>query len=604
MCAAALAAVVLVYSNHWGNGFHFDDFHAVVNNPAIGDLGSLPRFFTDPATSSVLPANRVWRPVVEASLAVDFRVGGGLRPWAFHASTFGWYLVQLGLMWMLFRTLLGNDYAALFAATWYGVHPAMAETVNYICQRGDVYSTLAVVAGLVLYIRKPEWRRYGAYLIPVVLGMLAKPPAFVFAPILLAYVGLKRWRATIPSFVVCGAMLGLHARMTPRSFVPGNVPAYDYIITQPYVALRYFRSFFLPLWLTADTDLAPFTSAATPAAMAGFAFVAALAWAIWGAARRQATRPIAFGLLWFLLALLPTALFPLSEVENDHRMFMPFVGLVLAVTSAAMPFWNRRFAAVAVLLLAAYAQGTWKRNQVWHTEESLWRDVTLKSPGNGRGLMNYAVVLMGQGRMAEARTFLEKAIAYTPNYSLLEINLGVVTGAQGNAQEAERHFRRAVALAPADPGSYFFYGRWLSQAGRKDEAIAVLRAALTKDGAHADAETLLSALLRQTPANAVAAAQADVTRDATPESYLNLSLAYAEARNYPASLDAAREALKLRPDYAEAYNNIAAIYEEVRDWDHAIEAAARAIRIQPDFELARNNLLYSQRQKALHARRP
>ena len=42
-------------------------------------------------------------------------------------------------------------------------------------------------------------------------------------------------------------------------------------------------------------------------------------------------RPVAFGLWWFLVALLPTSIIPLAEVENDHRMFFPFIGLAAAV---------------------------------------------------------------------------------------------------------------------------------------------------------------------------------------------------------------------------------------------------------------------------------
>ena len=39
-----------------------------------------------------------------------------------------------------------------------------------------------------------------------------------------------------------------------------------------------------------------------------------------------------FGLLWFVIALAPTSSFiPLAEVMNDHRMYFPYVGLVLAV---------------------------------------------------------------------------------------------------------------------------------------------------------------------------------------------------------------------------------------------------------------------------------
>src|SRR5256886_9086080 len=45
-------------------------------------------------------------------------------------------------------------------------------------------------------------------------------------------------------------------------------------------------------------------------------------------ARSKRTRVIGFGLLWFLIALLPTSLFPLAEVMNDHRTFLPYIGLV------------------------------------------------------------------------------------------------------------------------------------------------------------------------------------------------------------------------------------------------------------------------------------
>ena len=278
-------------------------------------------------------------------------------------------------------------------------------------------------------------------------------------------------------------------------------------------------------------------------------------------------------------------------------MFMPFVGLALAVTAAVAPYAKRWYVPAAVVLLVACAAGTWKRNLVWHTEESLWRDVAEKSPRNGRGLMNYGVVLMGQGRMAEAQTYLERAVPFTPNYGQLATNLGVVYGVQGKTAEAERQFRRAIELAPNDPGSYYFYGRWLSQVGRKNEAIAMLQVALGKDGDHTEAAQLLATLLHETPEGAVAAARLDVERNPSPETYLNLSLAYAQAHDYSDSLAAARDALKLRPNYAEAYNDIAAIYEELHDWDRAIQAAEQALRIQPDFELARNNLLYSRKQK-------
>ena len=56
---------------------------------------------------------------------------------------------------------------ALFAAALYGVHPALAETVNCVIQRADLYAVIGLVAGLVLYARRPLARRNVLYLLPV-----------------------------------------------------------------------------------------------------------------------------------------------------------------------------------------------------------------------------------------------------------------------------------------------------------------------------------------------------------------------------------------------------------------------------------------------------
>src|ERR1700721_1569838 len=167
-----LLVVALAYSNHFQNDFPFDDFHTVNNNPYIRSLHNAKLFFTDPSTFSVLPANRTYRPLVTLSLAVDYWLGSGLKPFYFHLDMFLWYLVQLALMLALFGHILRfasteplTDWAALFAVALYGLHPVMAETVNYVIQRGDLYSTMLAVAALAIYALAPKLRRLGLYLI-------------------------------------------------------------------------------------------------------------------------------------------------------------------------------------------------------------------------------------------------------------------------------------------------------------------------------------------------------------------------------------------------------------------------------------------------------
>ena len=649
------AAVVLAYSNHFENGFHFDDFHTVQNNPYIRSLTNAKLFFTDPNTFSVLPANRTYRPLVTLSLAFDYWLGGGLKPSYFHLDTFIWFLAQLALMFFLFRHILRlavasplTDWAALFATALYGLHPAMAETVNYVIQRGDLYSTMLVILSLTIYVLQPGLRKFGIYLAPLALALITKQPAAIFPAILFAYVLLFEKKATartalvacLPSLGVVAAMLWLQTRMMPATFAPGTLSTHDYIVTQPWVALHFFLMFLAPVALSADTDQTAFTTIFTPESVIGLVFLAGIGFAIWRTSRRREWRPVSFGLAWFLLALLPTAVYRVSEVENDHRMYFPFAGLALAAGCCGLLLLKKRarvpmplaVATAAILILCAC--GTYQRNRVWRDEESLWHDVTVKSPRNGRGLMNYGLSLMGKGRYPEALSYFQKALEFTPNYFILEINLGICYGELKQNAEAKQHFYRALLLAPNDEQPPFYYGRWLMTRGLVSDAIPQFEASIAHnrdfmdpryalmqaylDAGRVDDDKKLAAdTLKIAPGDAVALrhwngqavadslpdpvaeAEATVRQSPTANNYLALTLAYHQAKRYRDCIRAAQEALKLQPNFPEAYNNIAAAYEDLHEWDAAIAAASEAVRLRPDFQLAKNNLAYSEQQKKL-----
>jgi hypothetical protein len=513
-------AATVTYSNHFFNSFHFDDFHTIVNNVYIKDLRNIPLFFRDGATFSSLPTNQSYRPFVTTTLAIDYWLGNGLRTtFYFHLSTFILFLAQGACMYFLYLGIfrisfrhVWNRYAALFAVAWYLLHPAGAETINYIIARSDSLSTLFVVLSFVLFIHSPVSRRFHLYLLPLAVGCLAKPIAAVFAPLLLAYVCLfeenPAWtdpfRKTLPTFAFCLALLVFIGYMEPPTWAPGGASRFHYVITQPYVILRYFATFFFPLGLSADTDWKPLASVADVRFAAGVLFVAALLLIAVVTARKDRLRPISFGILWFLIALLPTSLIPLAEVTNDHRVFFPYVGLVMAVSwTVALAFarWResappdrsfpRRAAAGIVILLAVYAYGTHQRNAVWRSEETLWRDVTRKSPENGRGLMNYGLALMARGEYRGAEKYFTDALRRYPSYTNLYVNMGVLKAATGEPGAAEGYFRDAIALGPGYPDGYYFYARFLGDGKRFGEAAGYLEMALKLAPAHLGARNLL-----------------------------------------------------------------------------------------------------------------
>ena len=640
LCFLGLFALVLTYSNHYNNAFQFDDAHIIVNNVFIRDISNISLFFQDAGTHGSNPANQTYRPLTSATLAIDYWLGKGLHStFYFHLSTFIWYVVQCILMFFLYLKMINaarrhewNRYFALFAVSWYGLHAANAETINYIYQRADSLSTLMVVTGVVLYAYFPKWRSRFFYLIPVVLGMFIKEPTAMFAPILFCYVMLleKNYslqdsfkpknifsgiKESLPAFIICIALSLFVKSMMSVTYIPGGTSRFHYLITQPFVILHYFITFFLPFSLSADTDWKVITTISDIRVIAGLLFILAMLYGAYIASKKQEMRPIAFGILWFFLALVPTSsIIPLAEVMNDHRMFFPFVGLMLSVswTFGLMIIKNEYLIrknsiaraliiVLAVGILGGHAYGTHQRNKVWHTGESLWYDVTKKSPGNGRGLMNYGLSQMAKGNYPEAQEYFDKALALTPYYSTLHINLAVLKGAMNQPEEAERYFKNALQYGPDDPESYFFYARWLNSQNRGTEAVALLQRALQLAPAHVDAQKLLDEISGRREIITSPAKQAEEADMAklTPEYYLNLSLQHHNAGRFRDSITACQKALRIKPDYYLSYNNICAAYNEMKMWDKAIAACENGLRINPSFELLRNNLAKAKSEKAL-----
>ncbi|MFT4112577.1 tetratricopeptide repeat protein [Silvibacterium sp.] len=617
---AALLALLLAYANAWQNGFHFDDFHTVVDNPSIRSLHNIPQFFRDASTFSVLPANRTYRPIVSASLSLDYALGHGYRPVWFHLSTLVTYLVLIWLLCVVYRRAMiaadidkdaslsvSTELLALGAAMWFGLHPAMAETVNYVIQRGDLYVTTGCVAALAVWIAWPKGRWTGVYLLPLVLALFSKPPAAVFPLLLMLWIyffesegsASRRWlrslRQSLPALAVTAGLMMLQSRMTPKSFVGSVDSAYAYRITQPYVWLRYCTTLFFPFHLNVDTDLRAYDHLAAPVLL-GFLFLALLIAVIAACCRHRRLYPIAYGLLWFLITQLPTSLYPLSEVENDHRIFFSFVGLILAVVwalrlgygwlreRALSPSLLRVPVVASVLLLACYAWGTHTRNAVWKSEESLWLDDVQKCPHNGRGHMNYGLALMARGDAQGADREFTEALQYTPNYPSLFINLGVVNGLLGRQAVAEQAFQHALTLAPADDSTHAFYGRWLIEQGRFEEAAAQERQAIALN----PARTFQRDLLAQALGPHAAPQNANLPQDAG--FWMNASLNLYRAGRYVESEAAARRALVLRPGLASAHNNIGAAEASLGHWDAAVAEEQQALRLDPKLQIAANNL--------------
>ena len=632
-----LLLLLLVYSNHFNNGFYFDDSHTISSNESIRDLSNVWSFFTDASTFSSLPANQAYRPMVTLMNAFDYWAAGGLDPFYFHISIFFWYIVQLTLMFFFFKNILNLSFdnhpfvpvICLFLVGFYGLHTANAETINYIISRSDSFSTLCVIAAFVLF-QQTVPRKYYLYLFPMVVGIWTKQTGVMFVPLLFLYVLLfeedfswkakatKVWlskvitaaKTTLPALIVGFTLFVVNQFIfTPSSTVSSNttVTKWDYFMTQWYIITHYLSNFLLPMNLSADPDFTVITDFFDPRILIGLFVVVVMFLLALYSFRSRKLRGFGFGLLWFFVALLPSSSFvPLYQIANDHRTFFPYVGLVLAIGFVVCFVAIRNEKLIhknqlikpslllsAALILGLYSFGTYQRNEIWSSSETLWYDVTQKSPNNGRGHMNYGLTKMAKGEYNLALVCFNKASETIPRYSYLHINMGILNNAMGRPDDAEKSFILAQNYDKNNPEVYYHYANWLLGKNRFDEAKKNVDQALVLSPAHSSAKSLLVQILSKW-ANTITALEIDALEIPSADKYISLSLAYYKNGMFIEAIEACNKALEINPKLPVAYNNICSSLNQLKKWGKAEAACQKAIELYPDYQLAKNNLLWAQ----------
>src|SRR5262249_18618423 len=148
-CAAlpALLALViaLAYANSLTIGYHFDDWHALQQNPFVRSLANVPRFFVDANTTTVLHENKDLRPILLTTFAFNHAISGDAT-WSYHVLNLILHWIASLLIYRIVRDhlWLGEERFAVAAAAALvvAVHPLKTEPLDYLSARSALLPTV------------------------------------------------------------------------------------------------------------------------------------------------------------------------------------------------------------------------------------------------------------------------------------------------------------------------------------------------------------------------------------------------------------------------------------------------------------------------------
>ncbi len=613
---AALAVLILAYSNSFSNRFHYDDLHSIVDNGHVRDLANVAEFFVRPETFSAIPERAMYRPLVTASYAVNYWVG--------EYDVFGYHIVNFavhaGCVLLVYGLARSTGLAKLesgLGALLFGIHPIQTEVVNYIGSRSESLAAFGFLTSLLAYLRwrrqGPRRRRWAWYVLSLcgfALALASKSTAVVLPAAVLLYEALAR-RSSVQGVATPPGpkrLIWYHGgywllalayvfiiRTSAAAALGSPVRSlHVQILTQLKAFSYYVKLLIMPVSLSVDhqfQEAAPVTETEI-LCVALLVFLTAIVVRAVVKARRVDAALLLSG--WALLALLPASIVPFNVLVNEHRLYLPFAFVALWSASFLYPLvvlGGRATTAVkslgrlGVALLLVFAVICYGRNRVWATELTLWQDAVRKAPGMYRPHLHLGGALEADGDLRGVLRSYRRAATLAPEVALVHYNLGNALSSAGLVDESRSAYERCLRLNPTLLHALLNLATLEQEAGSLDRAEALLTRARDAYPSSAPVRRRLGVLYR-------AGGQIERARQAYVEA-LDFDPQLAEAHYNLANLhyderqlsDSARHyelAIALEPDHMRAYYNLADLYVLQQRFAAAEETSVAGLGISPE----------------------
>ena len=572
--AALFLVVGLVYSNSLNSSFHYDDAHSILNNPHIRSLHNVGEFFFDSATFSSEPSMAMYRPFLQSTYAINYALGG-YDAYGYHLVNVMLHALCTGAVYTLLRIVSGSAVVGLVGGTLFGLHPVHTQAVNYISSRSELLSALGVLSSFCLIAgRRSLIAAGGAHW----LALMSKSTAVTLVPLVALFQWYRPspgwWKRLVPFACLSIAYIAIIALdgFLPRSIAQEVRPYTTQIYTQLTAIPYYLKLLAMPVSLAVEHEFHLVNELSDAAVLFSLGLVSSMVFGVARFARRNTW--LGFGTGWFLAGLGLTFLVPLNVLVNEHRLYLPSVGLLFVLAAARAPYreiWktsqvrsDTRWRPVLIWpafcgMGLLFAILTLQRNRVWQDELTLWQDAVSKAPNMFRAQSNLALALHNSGDLLGAQVAYERAVSLNPSYSKTWNNVGTLYESLGMDERAETAFQMALKLRPDLSGALSNLGKFHLRSGKIAQAEQYLRRAVTVNPQNVEARVNLGRLWQQTGSNAKAEAEYN-------------------------------EALRLDPAFASAYNNLGLLYAETDRPGEALKALRRAVELAPDDRSARINL--------------
>ena len=464
-----VAITLLVYAVSFFNGFVWDDEVIIVNNPQTLSLRNITEVLLSP--DMVKP---YYRPLNRATYMFDYQLAG-MNPAWYHGVNIVIHLGNVVLLYLVCRHFLPDRNATLLVALLFAVHPANAESVNFISARNTLLALFFSLASLLAFVnarkKKLRWPLLSALLF--FCALLSKETGFMLIAVITLYCIIslpgeeneqwqwrKRLSAMIPYLFV--TIVYFFMRIYSLQEIMGiSTPAEENLISRLaknyHIIPQYLGLLLFPSDLTIFHSV-PRGGLFTP--LWHFAAWLALLAAIFLIVTSR-NRAALFGLAWFTINYVPIAnIVPIPSGQITERfLYFPAAGFFIALGVVLSWFRSRQgnkylFWGGTTAVLLACATMTIQRNLDWRNDLKLFSSSARNDPMSPEAHYNLGTAYREHGNMAAARKEWETTLAIDPSHAEALIQMGTLAATQGELQKAEQYYLASLKASPGKTDSY------------------------------------------------------------------------------------------------------------------------------------------------------
>jgi len=334
------ACTVMAYGRSVHVFFSQDDFVFLARAAGVSSAGGLVR--------SLAAADHFYRPVPRVALFVAELRLFGLNASGFHLVNLGLHTGNVLLLFLLCRRLSGSTLLAGLAGVFFAAHHVPFLAIYWVSGAQDLCMVFFLLLSLHLCLRWLEVRRsllWAAALLAFAFALLSKEPAVTFPLIVLLFAFIWQrqpgtsartrqflWCASRYAVVLCLYLLVRSQKATESiqaegpyawALSPGTVLNNLYTYLCDALGVRD--------WLAVAPQRAAWVCGCVLALVA-VTFVAS----------RRYRAPIALGLAWFAISLLPMLF--LTQRAYSYYAYLPLAGMAIVVGSLVAAPLERIFA--------------------------------------------------------------------------------------------------------------------------------------------------------------------------------------------------------------------------------------------------------------------